>query len=63
MIGACSTFGLVGCGDKAEHQTQETVTTPGGGTTTTTTDTTVKSTGDAPPPNSAGETAKTATPP
>jgi len=58
IIGAFSTCGLVGCGEKSENKVQETVTTPGG-TTTTTSDTTVKSTGENPPPNAAGETAKT----
>ena len=49
-----TTTGLVGCAEKAENTTKETVSTPGG--TTTTTDTkTIESKGDNPPPNSAGE--------
>lgn len=56
---ALPVVGLVGCAEKAGTEQKETVTSPGG-TTTTTTETNVKSTGDNPPPNSAGETAKTA---
>ena len=51
--------GLVGCGEESKTGRKETITTPGG-TTTTTTENKVKSTGDNPPPNSAGETGKTA---
>jgi len=54
VAGAFSSFGLVGCGEKAEVKTQETVSTPGG-TTTTTDSKEIKSTGENPPPNSAGE--------
>jgi len=50
--------GLVGCGQESKTVTKETIATPGG-TTTTSTETKVKSTGDNPPPNYAGETAKT----
>jgi hypothetical protein len=58
VAGVFSTFGLVGCGEKAEVTTKETVSTPGG--TTTTTDTKkVESTGDNPPANSAGEKVET----
>jgi hypothetical protein len=53
--------GLVGCGEEAKVENKEVVKTPGG-TTTTTKEEKVKSTGDNPPPNSAGETAKTKTP-
>jgi hypothetical protein len=54
VAGVFSAFGLVGCGEKAEVKTQETVSTPEG--TTTTTDTKkIESTGQNPPPNSAGE--------
>jgi hypothetical protein len=59
LIVGVSTFGLVGCEDKAETKVKETTTTPGG-TTTTTTGKTVESTGSNPPANSAGETAKPA---
>jgi hypothetical protein len=52
-------IGLMGCGEETKAGRTETITTPGG-TTTTSTETTVKSTGDNPPPNSAGETGKTA---
>lgn len=55
--------GLVGCGQESKtgSGSTETKTTPGGMTTTSTSsDTKVKSTGDNPPPNSAGETGKTA---
>jgi hypothetical protein len=51
--------GLVGCGEETKHESKETVSTPGGTTTTTTTEK-VKSTGENPPPNTAGETGKTA---
>jgi hypothetical protein len=51
--------GLVGCGEETKHEVKETVSTPGG-TTTSETTTKVKSTGENPPPNAAGETAKTA---
>jgi hypothetical protein len=54
VAGVFSTFGLVGCGEKAEVQTQEKVSAPGGTTTTTETKE-IKSTGENPPPNSAGE--------
>jgi hypothetical protein len=57
LVAACST-GLVGCAEKSEVTSKETVTTPGG-TTTTTDSTQVKSTGENPPPNSAGQTAET----
>jgi hypothetical protein len=49
---------LVGCGEESSTKVQETTTGPGGKTVTTS-DTSVKSTGENPPPNSAGETAKT----
>ena len=52
-------IGLVGCGQESKTGSTETITTPGG-TTTSSTTTKVKSTGDNPPPNSAGETGKTA---
>ncbi len=58
MIGVFSTCGFVGCGEKSEQTVKETTTSPGG-TTETTVDKTVKSTGENPPPNTAGETAKT----
>ncbi len=51
--------GLVGCGEESKTGKTETVTTPGG-TTTSSTETKVKSTGDNPPPNSAGQTGKSA---
>jgi len=54
FAGVFSTFGLAGCGEKAEVKQTETVSTPGGSTTTETTKE-IKSTGDNPPPNSAGE--------
>ena len=56
--GVFSAFGLMGCGEKSEVKTQESVSAPGG--TTTTTDTKeIKSTGQNPPANSAGQTAET----
>ena len=58
IVGVCSTFGLVGCGETSETKTQETVTAPGGTTTTTETKE-IKSTGENPPPNTAGQTAET----
>jgi hypothetical protein len=58
LIIGVSTFGLVGCEDKAENKVKETSTGPGG-TTTTTIDKKVESSGNNPPANSAGETAKT----
>ena len=53
--------GLVGCGSdsKTGSGSTETITTPGGTTTSSATNK-VKSTCDNPPPNSAGETGKTA---
>ncbi len=51
--------GLVGCGEESKTGRTETISTPGG-TTTTTSEVKVESTGDNPPPNYAGETAKTA---
>jgi hypothetical protein len=54
FAGAFSTFGLAGCGEKAEVKTQETVTSPGGETTTTETKK-VESTGKEPPPSTTGE--------
>ena len=54
IAGLFSSTALVGCADKAEVTTKETVTTPTGTTETTKTDT-IKSTGENPPPNTAGE--------
>ncbi len=62
LIIGVSTFGLVGCEDKAENKVKETVSGPDGKTTTTI-DKKVESSGSNPPANSAGETAKTAEPP
>jgi len=59
VLGLMSPLGLVGCSDKAKVETTETIKTPGGQTETTKS-TEVKSSGENPPPNSAGETAKTA---
>lgn len=50
--------GLMGCSEESKTETKETVSGPGG-TTTTTDEHKVKSSGENPPPNSAGETAKT----
>jgi hypothetical protein len=55
ILGAFSTFGLVGCGEEAKVTSEEKVSTPEG-TTTTTVEKKVESTGSNPPPNSAGET-------
>jgi hypothetical protein len=52
-------LGLVGCSDESKATKTETITTPGG-TTTSQTEIKVKSTGENPPPNSAGETGKSA---
>jgi hypothetical protein len=60
MLGVAGLF--LGCGDEAGTKTKETVTAPGG-TTTTVKEEKVKSTGENPPANTAGETAKSATPP
>jgi hypothetical protein len=57
LIGVFSTCGFVGCAEKEEYKTEQTVKSPGG-TTTTTNDTTVKKTGENPPPTPADETAK-----
>jgi len=59
LLSVFSLFALVGCSDTAKVETSETIKTPGGQTETTKT-TEVKSSGENPPPNSAGETAKTA---
>jgi len=59
FLGLISPFGLVGCSDTAKDKVTETHSTPDG-TTKTTVEKTVQSSGDNPPPNSAGETAKTA---
>jgi hypothetical protein len=55
ILGAVSTFGLVGCGEESKTETKETVSTPEGSTTTTV-EKKVESKGDNPPPNSSGET-------
>jgi len=59
VLGLISPCALVGCSDKAKVETSETIKTPGGETETTKS-TEIKSSGENPPPNSAGETAKTA---
>jgi hypothetical protein len=55
ILGAFSTFGLVGCGEESKVKQEETVSSPTG-TTTTQTEVKVESKGDNPPPNTAGET-------
>jgi ABC-type glycerol-3-phosphate transport system substrate-binding protein len=57
VVGVAALFGLPGCGEEAK--VKETVSSPTGSTTT---EKTVTSSGSNPPPNSAGETAKTANP-
>jgi hypothetical protein len=59
LIIGISTFGLAGCGEESKTETKETVSSPTGTTTTTNTEK-VNSSGSNPPPNSAGETGKTA---
>jgi hypothetical protein len=49
ILGAITPFALVGCAEKSEVKSTDTVTTPGG-TTTTESSTEIKKTGDNPPP-------------
>jgi len=53
--------GLVGCGEKSETSTEQTVKTPGG-TTTESTSTEVKQTGNNPPPPPSGAPAPSEAP-
>ena len=61
LLGALSSFGLVGCGDESKVKTTEVESTPGG-TTKTTKEIKVDSKGENPPANSDGMTGKTGTP-
>jgi len=56
MLGACSTFGFMGCADESKVKESQEVSTPGG-TVEKTTETTIKQTGDNPPPTTTGESA------
>ncbi len=57
ILSSFSMFALVGCEDKAEVKSKETVSGPEGSTTTTKTDR-VESSGSNPPANASGETGK-----
>ncbi len=58
ILSSFSMFALVGCEDKAQDKTKETVSGPGGSTTTEV-NKEVKSSGSNPPANASGETGKT----
>jgi len=57
VLGVMTPFALVGCAEKSEVKSTDTVTTPGG-TTTAETTTEVKKTGENPPPITTPETPK-----
>ena len=62
ILGVCSTFGLVGCGEESKVKEETTVSTPTG-TETTTKETKVEQSGSNPPAGTTGETTTTPTPP